>query len=52
MDNTIYLALGSNLGDRRANLIDALSQLRQKVVGSRKCHLSTRPQPAYSERPA
>lgn len=32
MDNTIYLALGSNLGDRRANLVDALSQLRQKVV--------------------
>jgi GTP cyclohydrolase-4 len=32
MDTTIYLALGSNLGDRRANLVDALSQLRQKVV--------------------
>lgn len=28
----VYIALGSNLGDRRANLIDAISQLRQKVV--------------------
>jgi GTP cyclohydrolase-4 len=27
----VYIALGSNLGDRRANLIDAISQLRQKV---------------------
>jgi GTP cyclohydrolase-4 len=30
--NTVYIALGSNLGDRRTNLIDAISQLRQKVV--------------------
>lgn len=29
---TVYLSLGSNLGDRRANLIDAISQLRQKVI--------------------
>jgi GTP cyclohydrolase-4 len=29
---TVFIALGSNLGDRRANLIDAISQLRQKVV--------------------
>ena len=29
---TVYIALGSNLGDRRANLIDAISQLRQKVL--------------------
>lgn len=29
---SVYIALGSNLGDRRANLIDAISQLRQKVV--------------------
>lgn len=27
----VYIALGSNLGDRRANLIDAISQLRQKM---------------------
>ncbi|HMQ52819.1 MAG TPA: GTP cyclohydrolase MptA [Anaerolineae bacterium] len=27
----VYIALGSNLGDRRSNLIDAISQLRQKV---------------------
>lgn len=32
MDTTVYIALGSNLGDRRANLVDALSQLRQKVI--------------------
>lgn len=29
---TVYLALGSNLGDRRANLVEALGQLRQKVL--------------------
>ncbi len=29
--STVYLALGSNLGDRRANLIDALNQLRHQV---------------------
>lgn len=28
---TVYLALGSNLGDRRSNLLEAISQLRQKV---------------------
>ena len=28
---TVYIALGSNLGDRRANLIEAISQLRQHV---------------------
>lgn len=28
---TVYLALGSNLGDRRGNLLDAISQLRQRV---------------------
>ncbi|MFW6184076.1 MAG: GTP cyclohydrolase MptA [Chloroflexota bacterium] len=31
MGTTVYIALGANLGDRRANLIDALSQLRHKV---------------------
>lgn len=31
MMNTTYIALGSNLGDRGANLLDALSHLRQKV---------------------
>ncbi len=29
---SVYIALGSNLGDRRANLIDAISQLRQQVA--------------------
>ncbi len=28
---TVYIALGSNLGDRRSNLIEAIRQLRQKV---------------------
>jgi GTP cyclohydrolase-4 len=28
---TVYIALGSNLGDRRGNLLDAINQLRQKV---------------------
>lgn len=30
-DTTVYITLGSNLGDRRSNLIDAISQLRHKV---------------------
>jgi len=30
-ETTVYITLGSNLGDRRSNLIDAISQLRQKV---------------------
>lgn len=29
---TVYIALGSNLGDRRTNLIDALSQMRHRVT--------------------
>ena len=29
---TVYLALGSNLGDRRANLVAALERLREHVV--------------------
>jgi GTP cyclohydrolase-4 len=29
---TVYLALGSNLGDRRGNLMDAISQLRQRLT--------------------
>jgi GTP cyclohydrolase IV len=32
MNTTVYIGLGSNLGDRAANLLDALSQLRQKVA--------------------
>ena len=32
---TVYIGLGSNLGDRRANLIDAISQLRQHVTVER-----------------
>jgi GTP cyclohydrolase-4 len=30
-DTTVYIALGANLGDRRGNLIDAISQLRRKM---------------------
>ncbi len=29
---TVYIGLGSNLGDRRGNLIDAISQMRQHVT--------------------
>lgn len=29
--SVVYIALGSNLGDRRSNLIDAISQMRQNV---------------------
>lgn len=29
--HSVFIALGGNLGDRRANLIDAISQLRQNV---------------------
>lgn len=32
MEQSVFIALGSNLGDRRANLIDAISQLRHKVA--------------------
>jgi GTP cyclohydrolase-4 len=48
MDNTIYIALGSNLGDRRANLIDALSQLRQKVLVEEMSSVYET-QPAYKD---
>jgi GTP cyclohydrolase-4 len=30
-ETTVYIALGANLGDRRGNLIDAISQLRRKM---------------------
>ncbi len=32
VNKSVYIALGTNLGDRRANLIEAISQLRQKVI--------------------
>jgi 2-amino-4-hydroxy-6-hydroxymethyldihydropteridine diphosphokinase len=28
----VYIALGANLGDRRGNLVDAISQLRRKMT--------------------
>jgi GTP cyclohydrolase-4 len=30
-ETTVYIAVGSNLGDRRSNLLEAIRQLRQKV---------------------
>jgi 7,8-dihydro-6-hydroxymethylpterin-pyrophosphokinase len=32
VNEAVYIALGINLSDRRANLIDAISQLRQTGV--------------------
>jgi GTP cyclohydrolase-4 len=50
--STVYLALGSNLGDRRSNLLDAIGQLRRKVRIVRVSSLYET-EPAYlSDQPA
>lgn len=51
MDNTVYLALGSNLGDRLANLKRAIAALSPQMEVKAKSHVYETPPWGFEDQP-
>ena len=49
--HTVYLALGSNLGDREENLREAISSLSPQMVVKAKSHIYETPPWGYEDQP-
>jgi 2-amino-4-hydroxy-6-hydroxymethyldihydropteridine diphosphokinase len=49
MDHTVYLALGSNMDDRLANLKQALASLRPQMEVKKKSHIYETPPWGYAD---
>jgi 2-amino-4-hydroxy-6-hydroxymethyldihydropteridine diphosphokinase len=52
MDHSVYIALGTNLGDRRANLRAAIRSLPPKVIVMAESHIYETPPWGYEDQPA
>jgi len=52
MEHTVYIALGTNLGDRSANLRAAIESLPPKVTVLNKSHVYETPPWGYEDQPA
>lgn len=50
-DHTVYLALGSNLGDRRENLRQAVASLSPQMAVRAKSHIYETPPWGYEDQP-
>jgi 2-amino-4-hydroxy-6-hydroxymethyldihydropteridine diphosphokinase len=52
MDHTLYIALGSNLGNRLANLKAAIDNLRPQLKVNKESHVYETPPWGYTDQPA
>jgi 2-amino-4-hydroxy-6-hydroxymethyldihydropteridine diphosphokinase len=51
MDHTVYLALGSNMDDRLANLKQVVASLSQQMTVKKKSHVYETPPWGYEDQP-